>query len=77
MEGGVFFMRFIPSEFYVFGIYLPPLFVAFLLALVATAITSNLLNKYKLSRHFFYPPLAYIALSIIYTILIETILFIN
>jgi hypothetical protein len=36
--------------------------------------TSSLLNRYGLARHFFYPPLAFVALTVIFTLLIETIM---
>jgi hypothetical protein len=33
-----------------------------------------LLNRYRLSRYFFYPPLVFVALAVIYTWLIGTFL---
>ena len=44
----------IPSEFNLNGVYLPPLLVAGLLALIATWLTAAALNRYRLSRYFFY-----------------------
>jgi len=35
-------------------------------------VTARLLNRYRLARYFFYPPLVFIAFTIIYTILIGT-----
>jgi hypothetical protein len=35
-------------------------------------VTARLLNRYRLSRYFFYPPLVFLALIIIYTVLIGT-----
>ncbi len=60
----------IPSEFALGGVYMPPLLVASLFGLLAATITARLLNRYRLSRHFFYPPLVFVALMIIYTIAI-------
>ena len=51
---------------------MPPLLVASLLGAIATAITIRLLNRYRLARHFFYPPLVFLALMAIYTVLIGT-----
>jgi hypothetical protein len=65
-------MNLIPSEFDIGGVFLPPLLVAATLALVATALTAVALNRYRLSRWFFYPPLVYLAMLVIYTVLIGT-----
>ena len=65
-------MNLIPSETNLGGVFMPPLLVAALLALVATSITAGLLNRFRLSRYFFYPPLVYFALLVIYTVLIGT-----
>jgi hypothetical protein len=51
---------------------MPPLLVASLFGAIATAITIRLLNRYRLARHFFYPPLVFLALMVIYTVLIGT-----
>ena len=63
-------MNLIPSEFNIGGVFVPPLLVAAALALVATALTAVALNRYRLSRWFFYPPLVYLAMLVIYTVLI-------
>ena len=65
-------MTYIPHEFAIGGVYLPPLLVAAFLGLVAAMLTARLLNRYRLTRHFFYPPLVFIALTIIYTVFIGT-----
>jgi hypothetical protein len=62
----------IPHEFAIGGVFLPPLLVAALLGTVATVITAGLLNRYRLSNYFFYPPLVFLALLVIYTVLIGT-----
>ena len=62
----------IPHEFAIAEIYMPPLLVAAFLGLVAAIVTTRLLNRYRLTRYFFYPPLVFIALTIIYTVLIGT-----
>ena len=62
----------IPHEFAIGGIFMPPLLVASLLGTIATVITVRLLNRYRLSKYFFYPPLVFLALVVIYTVLIGT-----
>ena len=61
-----------PHEFAIGGIYIPPLLIAAILGTIAAVATGRLLNRYRLSRYFFYPPLVLIALAIIYTVLIGT-----
>ena len=65
-------MQFIPSEFAIGGVYFPPLLIASILGVTAAVLTAFLLNRYRLSRFFFYPPLVFVALAIIYTSVIGT-----
>ena len=65
-------MHNIPSEFTVGGVYMPPLLVAALLGLAVAMATAKLLNRYRLSRLFYYPPLAFVAFVVIYTCIIGT-----
>jgi len=60
----------IPHELAIGEVYMPPLLVAAFLGLIAAMVTSHLLNRYRLTRYFFYPPLVFIALTIIYTVFI-------
>ena len=62
----------IPHEFAIGEVYMPPLLVAAFLGLIAAFVTAHLLNRYRLTRYFFYPPLVFVALTIIYTIFIGT-----
>jgi hypothetical protein len=64
----------IPSEFYIGGVYMPPLLIAAILGTIAAAVTAKLLNRYRLSRYFFYPPLVLVALAVIFTVLIGIVL---
>ncbi|WP_354625136.1 DUF1656 domain-containing protein [Psychromonas sp. MME2] len=61
-------MRFIPHEFALGGVYFPPLFIAWILAIIVSMLTVYLLNKYDLAKYFFYTPIVFIAFNIIYTI---------
>ena len=65
-------MNYVPSEFAIADVFLPPLLVASLLGVAASALTAAVLNRFRLSRYFFYPPLVYVALAVIYTGLIGT-----
>ncbi len=62
-----------PQEFAIGDVYLPPTLVAAFLGLVATVITTRLLNRYRLSRHFANPPLAFVSMLVLYTVLIGTL----
>jgi hypothetical protein len=46
--------------------------VASLLGLIAALVTGRLLDRYQLSKYFFYPPVVSLALTIIYTVFIGT-----
>jgi hypothetical protein len=65
-------MNLIPSELAIGDVYLPPLLIATLLGMVLAWLTAHLLNRYRLSRFLFYPPLVLLALVVIYTVLIGT-----
>ena len=67
-------MSLIPHEIALGEVFMPPLLVAGTLAVIATMVTVHLLNRYRLSRYFFYPPLVFVALAIIYTVLIGTLI---
>ena len=65
-------MQLIPSEFVIGGVYFPPMLIAALLGTAAAWITALLLNRYRLSRFFAYPPLVFLALAVIYTVALGT-----
>jgi hypothetical protein len=67
-------MNMIPKEFTISGVYFPPLLIAATLGALLAVGTALLLNRYRLSRYFFYPPLVFIALTAIYTVLIGAVL---
>ena len=67
-------MEYLPHEFTIGGVYFPPLLIASIFGTLAAAVTAALLNRYQLSRFFYYPPLIFVALAIIYTGLIGTLL---
>ena len=63
-----------PHEFAIGGVYLPPLLVAAFLGAIAAMGTAQLLNRYRLSRYLFYPPLVLLSLMVIYTVLIGALI---
>ena len=65
-------MQLIPSEFVVGGVYFPPMLIAALVGTAAAWLTAQLLNRFRLSRFFAYPPLVLISLAVIYTVLLGT-----
>ena len=67
-------MEYLPHEFTIGGVYFSPLLIASVFGTLAAVVTSALLNRYRLSRFFYYPPLIFVALAIIYTGLIGTFL---
>ena len=67
-----FIVQQIPHEFAIGGVYMPPLLVASILGVIITVMTVHVLNRYRLSRYFFYPPLVSLSMMVIYTVFIGT-----
>ena len=65
-------MVFIPQEFALGEVFFPPLLIAGFLGAAAAALTAVMLNRYRLSRFFYCPPLVFTALTVIYTGIIGT-----
>ncbi len=62
-----------PAEIHIgSGIYVSPTFLVLILALLCASLTAVLLNRYRLSRFFAYPQIAFVAMVTIYTVLIGT-----
>jgi hypothetical protein len=64
-----------PHELAISGVYLPPLLVAAVLAVILALSTGWLLNHIRLSRYFSHPSLVLLSLMVIYTVIIESLLF--
>ena len=58
------------------GVYIPPLFLAAIIGVVLASYTAKLLNRYRLSKYLFYPPLVFLAMAVIYSILVDYIILI-
>jgi len=56
----------VPHELYVGEVFFPPLLLDAALGLAAALITARLLNRFRVSRYFYHPPLVLIALAVIY-----------
>lgn len=61
-----------PHEFAIGGVYLPPLLVAAVIGFIVAGLAANALNRFRLSNYFFYPPLVFLALAVLFTVLIGT-----
>lgn len=59
-----------PSELPVGGVYVPPALVVGLLGLAATWLATKLLNRTHLSRFFWHPPLAFLAMWVLMSAII-------
>ena len=60
-------MQLFPHELHVGEVFFPPLLLDAVLGLAAAWLTARLLNRFRLSRYFYHPPLVLIALAVIYT----------
>ncbi|MEN8688345.1 MAG: DUF1656 domain-containing protein [Desulfuromonadales bacterium] len=65
-------MSLIPHEIAIGEVLMPPLLVAGMLGVIIALVTAHLLNRYRLSRYFSHPPLVFVALTMIYTVIIGT-----
>jgi hypothetical protein len=60
-------MHLVPHEVHVGEVFFPPILLDAVLGLAAAWLTARLLNRFRLSRYFYHPPLVLIALAVIYT----------
>ena len=67
-------MHLFPHELYVGEVFFPPMLLDAALGLAAAWLTARLLNRFRLSRYFYRPPLVLIALAVIYTGLLSIFL---
>ena len=64
----------IPHELAVGDVFLPPLLIAAMAGLILATLTSRVFDHYRLSQYLFFPPLVLLSLSVIYTVLIGTLI---
>lgn len=62
----------VPNELAIGEVYLPPLLMCGVLGILLATWTARWLNQRRLSQYFFYPPLVFVSLAVIYTVLIGT-----
>ena len=67
-------MDLIPHEIALGGIYVPPMMLAGLVGTLLAVWVARLLNKYRLSRFLFYPPLVFVSMTVIFTVLVGTLI---
>ena len=67
-------MHLIPHEIHLGEVFFPPMLLDAALGLVAASLTARLLNRFRVSRYFYHPPLVLIALAVIYTGLVSIFL---
>lgn len=65
-------MNAIYHELSIGEVYLPPLLVAGALGLLCASLTARLFNRFGLSGFFCHPPLVFVAMTVLYTVLIGT-----
>ena len=65
-------MNLVPSELAIAEVYFPPLLISAVIAISAAWATALLLNRFRLSRFFYYPPLVFLSLAVIYTVILGT-----
>jgi hypothetical protein len=63
-----------PKEIEFAGVYLPPLLIVGVSALVAGLITSWVLNRFRLWRFFSHPQVAFLAIIVLYTAVFDAFL---
>ena len=66
-------MSSVPHELALGGVYLSPMLVAAIVGTALAVLAARLLNRYQLSRHFYYPPLVFVALTVLLTVLVGTL----
>jgi hypothetical protein len=65
-------MSLVPHEIALGGVYVPPMLVAAVFGTALAVVAARMLNRSRLSRHFFYPPLVFVALCALFTVFVGT-----
>ena len=64
-----------PHDLALGDIYLPPLLAAAVLGLLGASLTARLMTARGLLAHFANPPLVFLSITVIYTVIIASTLF--
>jgi len=67
-------MNLVHHELDIGGVYIPPLFLAAIIGSILAVYTAKLLNRYRLSKYLFYPPVVFLAIATIYAVLLDYVL---
>lgn len=67
-------MTSLPSEIAIGGVYFSPLLIASIVGVVLTWVLTRLLNRFHLSRFFWWPPLVFLAMCVLCVLLIRHVL---
>ena len=62
----------VPKELNFQGVYLPPILVVLVLAIVATMLTAKVFNRLRWTRFLIFPHVVFLAFIAIYAVLIGT-----
>jgi hypothetical protein len=60
-----------PHELIVADVYLSPIVIVTLISFILAIITTMMLNRLKISRYFFAPSYTFIAIMVLYILLID------
>ncbi len=64
-------MELFANELAAGDVYFSPLLIVIVLAFIAAALSGVVLNKLRLSQFFIYPPLSFIAMMVIFVVIID------
>jgi hypothetical protein len=64
----------VPREFFIGDVYLSPALVAAIIGTSLAVLTTRVLNHFRLSRFFYVPPIIFLSMAVIYTLLVGTFL---
>jgi hypothetical protein len=65
----------VPVEISFGGVYMPPLFFVVLSGVISAYVITAILNRAGLSRYFWHPPLAFVAITLLMISLIGLMFF--
>jgi len=63
----------VPVEISFSGIYFPPIFFVIVFGVIGAYVITSVLNRTRLSKYFWHPPLAFLAISVIISTVIALV----
>ena len=64
-----------PNDISLMGVYIPPLLAAWLFGMLAASLTAQAISHYGLGQKFSNPPLTFLGLVVIYTVVLGSTVF--